>query len=166
MQNKKRGFTLIELLIVIAIIAILAAVAFVALDPLSRFQDARDSARWADVNALISAVRVHQVDNKGLYLDSIKTAAVSTELMIGDGVAVDACNTGCAAVSAATDCVNLTGLVTGGYLGEMPVSPDGDHAGPAWSANYSGYYLLKNPNGSVTVGACESEGGDSIIVTR
>ena len=44
-MEKRRGFTLIELLVVIAIISILAVVVFVALDPVTRFQDARDSRR-------------------------------------------------------------------------------------------------------------------------
>jgi len=176
MQSKKRGlalrnskgFTLIELLIVIAIIAILAAVAFVALDPLSRFQDARDSARWADVNALISAIRVDQVDNKGLYLAEIDAAVVSTEYMIsGDTPAPGAgCDVGCGAfVAGAADCIDLSGLVDDGYLGQMPVSPNGG-AGGAWDNTHSGYYMIKNGNGSVTVGACEAEGDDPIIVTR
>ena len=57
LKSAQRGFTLIELLIVIAIIAILAGVVFVSLDPLQRFLDARDAARWTDVTAVLSAVR-------------------------------------------------------------------------------------------------------------
>ncbi|EKD47532.1 MAG: hypothetical protein ACD_66C00019G0006, partial [uncultured bacterium] len=45
-MRTKKGFTLIELLIVIAIIAILAAAIFVALDPVTRFQEARDARRY------------------------------------------------------------------------------------------------------------------------
>ena len=61
-----KGFTLIELLIVIAIIAILAAVVFVSLDPLTRFQDARDARRWTDVDAVLSAMKLDQVDQGGI----------------------------------------------------------------------------------------------------
>lgn len=60
-----RAFTLIELLIVIAIIAIVAAVVIIALNPLQRFQDARNSQRWQDVTAVVDAVRLYQIDNNG-----------------------------------------------------------------------------------------------------
>ena len=73
MNKKTKGFTLIELLIVIAIIAIIAAVVFVALDPLTRFQDARDASRWSDTAALLSAIKVDQVDNGGSYLTAVQT---------------------------------------------------------------------------------------------
>ena len=128
----RRGFTLIELLIVIAIIAIIAAVAFVALDPLTRFQDSRDAARWADIAALASAIKVDQVDNKGSYAygvqyDTLNVAVVAgTEYMISNATTTTGCNTSaCSAVVATDDCVNLNELVREGYLGALPASPNG-----------------------------------------
>ena len=54
-RSRLQGFTLIELLIVIGIIAVLAAATFVALNPLTRFQDARDARRRTDISAVLSA---------------------------------------------------------------------------------------------------------------
>ena len=149
----KKGFTLIELLIVIAIIAILAAVAFVALDPLTRFRTARDSSRWADISAVLSAIKVQQVDNGGSYLAAITSMATGTVYMIGDGTTgCDAtCNT---TVASSTACVDLSGLVTAGYVGKVPISPNG--AG-TWTASTTGYTLQRDTSGIVTARACEKE---------
>lgn len=166
--KQKKGFTLIELLIVIAIIAIIAAVAFVALDPLTRFKDARDSRRWSDISALMSAIKVDQVDNRGHYLDVVKNipAASSTWVfMIGTGTnGCEGSDTYCDTdVTTTTNCIDLSGLVTDGYLGAIPVSPDGDGA---WYASSTGYTLQKKSNGSLVIRSCESENADEIMVTR
>lgn len=166
-RKSSAGFTLIELLIVIAIISIIAAVVFVALDPLTRFQDARDSSRWSDVSALITAIKVDQVDNGGAYLTEITNMASGTVYMIGTD------STGCddaydagtcdAAIIADDSCVNLSGLVTEGYIGSVPLSPNG--AG-TWTAGITGYTLTRASTGILTVQACESENSDSISIAR
>jgi prepilin-type N-terminal cleavage/methylation domain-containing protein len=163
----KKGFTLIELLIVIAIIAIIAAVIFVALDPLKRFQDSRDSTRWQEVTTILEAIQVDQVDNGGGYITSVLNANVGSVYMISDGanaVGCDDYNTYCDTdVSGDSYCVNLSGLVTEGYMGDVPVSPDGDGT---WSENYTGYTLQKSSTGTITIRACESEGATEIEVLR
>lgn len=152
----KKGFTLIELLIVIAIIAIIAAVVFVALDPLTRFQDARDASRWSDITAVLSAIKVDQVDNKGAYI-----AAVSN---LTDGVyyEIGTCAVGAGACVAKTtdDCANLAGLVTEGYIGAIPTDPS------AGSAVNTDYYIMRAATGIVTIGACAPEGGNAISVSK
>jgi prepilin-type N-terminal cleavage/methylation domain-containing protein len=174
----RRGFTLVELLIVIAIIAILAAVTFVALDPLTRFQDSRNARRWSDVTSILSAIRVDQVDNGGQYQDNIAALTPGTNYMVGtdSGAACDPTTAGvtCAVAIADTNCVDLEdadasdvgageGLVEGGYLWAMPVSPNGVDS---WTTGQTGYYLVVNANNSVTIGACDAEGGATISVTR
>jgi prepilin-type N-terminal cleavage/methylation domain-containing protein len=163
LNSKYRGFTLVELLIVIAILAILAAVAFTALDPLTRFQDARDSSRWTDATALIGAVKLDQVDNGGSYIGTVSALTAGTEYQISDAVTVTGCNTTCPLVAAVDDCVDMSGIVTEGYLGALPVSPNG--AG-TWDSTHTGYYLIRNANNSVTVGSCEAENTTAITVTR
>lgn len=169
-HNNKKGFTLVELLIVIAIIAIIAAVAFVALDPLTRFKDSRDAARWSDVSAMAGAIKVDQVDNKGSYAYGVRYDTSGGALTSGDNYMISnatttaGCNaTGCSAVDEVDDCVNLNELVREGYLGELPISPNGDGS---WTSALTGYYLTYNDNGSVTVSACEAENASSISITR
>ena len=164
MQNFKdqKGFTLIELLIVIAIIAILAAVVFVALDPATRFQDARDTVRSNDAQEILSAVKIDQVDNGGTYLTSIAGTTAGQVYMIG--TATTGCNATCdTAVTSLTNCVDVTGLVTEGYLPEVPVSPTG---ATTWSAGLTGYTLQRDATGVVTVRACESENTTEISASR
>jgi len=170
------GFTLIELLIVIAIIAILAGVVFVSLNPLKRFQDARNSARWTDITAVLSAIKVDQVDNGGSYFTDLARPSGSypatypmRNYMIG--AAVTGCSqsedvplASCPSGATTTDsCISLQELVDQGYLARTPVSPNGVGA---WDSNLSGYYLSRNTNGSVTVGACDAEGSATITVNR
>lgn len=161
----RAGFTLIELLIVIAIIAIIAAVSFVALDPLTRFQDSRDAARWSDATAILSATKLDQIDNGGQYLSSVANATAGEVYMIGtDTTGCDDQNAQCdVAVDGDTNCVDLSGLVTDGYLGEIPVSPNGTGS---WTTGTTGYTLMRSSTGSITIQACESENTDEIRIIR
>ncbi len=165
MSSTRQGFTLIELLIVIAIIAIIAAVAFVALDPLTRFKDARDAHRWSDISAILSAIKIHQVDNRGSYLQAIRDMQADDIYMIGlDTTGCDSYNTNCDVnVASSTACVNIAGLETNGYLGSVPISPDGDGS---WIAGHTGYTLKKSTTGIITVQACESENSNEIKASR
>lgn len=173
-KKRRAGFTLIELLIVMAIIAILASVVFVALDPLKRFQDARDSSRWSDVTAVLSAIKIDQVDNGGSYLSTISSMTAGNVYMIVNGASMvagcDDNNASCDTnVTGDTDCVNLSGMITEGYLGSIPISPtgavtwdDGDAAGEEGT----GYTLERETTGILHVRACESENSTEISISR
>lgn len=161
---KARGFTLIELLIVIGILGIIAAVAFVALDPGTRFKDARDSTRWGDVSAVVDSIKVDQVDNGGSFIAAVETGMEpGTVYMIGSDVT--GCNGyTCDTNATSTDaCVDLSGLVTEGYLSKVPISPNGDGT---WAAGHTGYTIEKATTGIISVYACESENTGSISITR
>ena len=175
----KKGFTLIELLIVIAIIAILAGVVFVSLNPLQRFEDARNAARWTDVTALLSAIKIDQVDNGGQYLDgaagfSVADLVAGENYMIVDNtttVPSSGCNTSCSVVNDGNNCVSLdngtVGLVSEGYLSRIPVSPAGTVTWDSGSfADKTGYYVSRSNNNAITIGACDAEGGETISVNR
>ena len=165
-----KGFTLIELLIVIAIISIIASVVFVSLDPLRRFRDSRDAKRWADITAVLSAIKIDQVDNGGEYMGPIKTITANRVYMITDGNV----GSGCAAANAYcsqdvfddASCVDLSDLRTQGYLGSVPVSPKGSFE---WTSGLTGYTLEKSSTGILTIRACEAEntqGGSEIKAAR
>jgi prepilin-type N-terminal cleavage/methylation domain-containing protein len=159
------GFTLIELLLVVAIIAILAGATFVALDPLERFQDTRDATRSADVTEILSAAKLDQVDREGSYLPAIAGTTAGDVYMIGTDVAAcDAQNADCGTnVTSALHCVDLTALDTGGYLGGVPVSPDGTGA---WTSGITGYTLQRDATGILRIRACEAENTTDISASR
>lgn len=171
-KTNRQGFTLIELLIVMAIISIIAAVVFVALDPLTRFRDSRDAARWTDISALVSAIKIDQVDNGGAYMAAIDAMTPGDVYMITDGAITTGCNAGATEcnIDVTTDasCVDLTGLVTDGYLGKVPTSPNGTgNWGTGTTGNkLTGYTIQKSVTGILTVRACEAENTAEIKVSR
>lgn len=147
-----------ELLIVIAVIIVLAAAVFVALNPAKRFQDSRDARRRSDVDAMLSALKTDQVDNGGTYLASVAALTAGTEYQVG--TAAVGCDSGCTAVTTEAACADLTGLVTEGYLGSVPMDPS------AGTAAETDYYIIRNASGTITVGACDPEGGTAISGAR
>ncbi len=162
------GFTLIELLVVIAVIAILAAVVFVALNPLARFQDARNAQRWSDVNAIISAIKLYQVDNDGAYIEALDDDNLAADLafQIGAGSSC-ADSSSCAGVTLQSNCVDISELYDDGYLPAIPIDPNASGA----TEDETRYYLIKHGSGTITVGACSEEAGSgaaapTIVVTR
>lgn len=164
LKTKNKGFTLIELLIVIAVIAILAAVVFVALDPLTRFKDARDSRRWAEITEVLNAIKVNQIDNGGTYLPAVTAMTAGSVYMIGtDTTGCDAYTCTTSVTTGGANCVDLTQLKTDGYMGSVPISPDG--AG-TWVEGHSGYTLQRAATGIITVRACENENTNEIWVAR
>ncbi len=158
-MREQRGFTLIELLIVIAIIAVLAAAVFVALNPAQRFAESRNAKRWSDVENIITAAKVHQVDNLGTYSPAIVAIGNGTTRIIG--TTGGSCAVACAGavIAPGASCANLEGasdLVTLGYLASTPISPTSS-GGTAWDIARSGYYITKNADGTLTVGACQPD---------
>ncbi len=158
MQRNKQGFTLIELLIVIAVIAILAAAVFVALDPIQRFQDARDSRRANDISNVITAVKTDQVDNGGAYVAAI--AGLTDDLYYVIGTDGSGCNTGCTAQTTQAACADISALVTERYLGSVPMDPS------TGTAAQTDYYISSRANGSIMVGACDPEVEATISLSR
>ena len=150
------GFTLIELLLVIGIIAILASIVIVAVNPTKQLADARDAQRRSDVNTILNAVYQYAIDNNGSLPSCITTT--------GKGVCTGGSNctsydggTGGPASGCDLD------VLTGSYLVNIPVDPSGTPNDD--SVEYTGYDIIRDANGRVTVSSPEAENA-SISVTR
>jgi len=131
---------------------------FVALDPIKRFQEARDSQRWSDVTAAAGAITVDQVDNGGTFVASV--AALTDDLFYVIGTDATGCNTTCTAQTTQVACADLTALVTEGYLGSVPMDPS------TGTAANTDYYMQKSAAGTIAVGACDPEAAAAISVTQ
>ncbi len=142
------GFTLIELLLVIGIIAILASIVIVAINPTKQLGEARNAQRRSDVNAVLQAVYQYAIDNNGALPGNIATS--EAEICDG-GYASETC-TGAGGV-------DLSALV-GTYITAIPRDPQ------ETDTNWTGYYILQDANGRVTVSASGAELDASISVTR
>lgn len=173
------GFTLIELLITIAIVGIIAVVAFVALDPARRFAEARNATRWTDVTAVLDAIKLYSVDQKGSPPWPVTPPASATNRIAESGIRymIGSCNNLVAGsecfggtppvkvcAGAPTGSVNgvygieLTQLTSGtpAYLATLPISQAIPNTA-AWSAVRTGYYIIQNASGGTEIGACDED---------
>lgn len=122
-QSIKRGFTLIELLVVIGILAILLAITLIAINPARQFQQANDTKRSSDVNAILNAVGQYAADNKGALPAGIPDTTAGAAV-IGSGAGqVDICSS----------------LVTQ-YLAALPVDPTTNNGTPITDCAIAGGY--------------------------
>lgn len=154
LNKSQTGFTLIELLVVIGILAVLLAITLIAINPARQFQQANNTQRSSDVNAILNAVWQYAVDNNG---DLTGLAIPATATNIGSAVAD----------------VNLCPNVAPTYIAQLPVDPqtgtwgavdtDGDGCPDAYDTQYE---ILQTAAGRVTVTAPDAEGGTVISVTR
>jgi len=150
----RQGFTLIELLVVIAIIAVLATVVFVALNPTKRLSDSRNARRYSDVETILTAIHEYAIDNGG----SLPTGINATEKQLGS------CLTGGTALcsTAQTACLDLSGgTLLGKYLKTIPDDPN-----QTVGTTTTGYSVVSDTNGIVTVKACSAESGVTITASR
>ncbi len=148
-RSTQKGFTLIELIIVIAIIAVLAGAIFVALDPARRLHESRNARRSSDITNILDAVIKYQVDNEGTHYSTIAALTAGNYYTIG--TCSSGGDSGCTAQTTQAACVDLSGIGSN-YLGVVPKDPS------TGTDAKTDYYLKKDSNGSITVGACDSEG--------
>lgn len=164
MTKHKKGFTLVELIIVIAVIAVIAAAVFVAIDPARRLHEARNGRRASDITNMLDAIVKYQADNQGVHYSAVSAIPAGSYVIIGttaddDGLctaeanAADACANVVSGVGTA-DCADLSAIGTN-YLATVPYDPGEGSAADA------SYYISRNANNSITVGACDEEGEDA-----
>jgi prepilin-type N-terminal cleavage/methylation domain-containing protein len=143
-----RGFTLIELLVVIGILAVLLAITLVAINPQKQFQQANNTQRQSDVNAILNAINQYAVDNKGQL-----PAGITTSSQAISDTAADLCAT-----------------LVPEYIAALPSDPlsasQGAPISDCGAAYDTEYTVVSNGNNRITIAAPNAEQGASISATR
>lgn len=137
------AFTLPEILVVVAILAILALIVIIAIDPVHRFEEARDSRRLSDTQTITSALHQYVIDHRG----ALPAGLDKQERQIGTASAGCALQTDTCHVEHDTDCIDLTAVVDP-YLHGMPLDPDGG------SQEHTRYSVRLGDNNAIVVKAC------------
>jgi type II secretory pathway pseudopilin PulG len=150
-HRAQASLALHEVLLVVAVSAILSGIAIIAISPGKNLGDMRNSQRSTDVGTILNGVYQYSLDKNGVLPSGISTTA--TEI----------CATG---ASSCTGLVDLTALTTGGkYLVSIPKDPRCG-TGVVCSTNGTGYKIVKDANGRVTVNAPSAEQNKTISVTK
>lgn len=161
-NKNQKGFTLIELLVVIGILAILLAIVLIAINPARQFQQANDTKRRSDVQAILNAIGSYAADNKG---------ALPAGIPVAPTPAVDpgTTQTICHSLLGAGDTSNATGAV---YISALPTDPSSGGSAnvtscPATGGTATGYTVQQDSAGRVTVSAPSTQlASPAISVTR
>jgi prepilin-type N-terminal cleavage/methylation domain-containing protein len=155
---KQKGFTLIELLVVIGILGILLAIVLIAINPAAQFAQANNTARTNDVNTILNAIHQYAADHKGILPPS---ASAVTYPVAPDETAVEISKAG----------VDICAAISPDYVSLLPTDPDSDANGVAvadCSSGYvTGYYILKDASGRITISAplAESVRGTAPVIS-
>ncbi len=118
LHQKNKGFTLIELLVVIAIIAILSTIISVMFS--SARVKAKDTVRKADLNSVKTALELYANDHNGTYPSTIPPGQTTPQVL-----GLNGCNTWTSNQTTSATSAWIPGLVSGGYISQLPHDPDG-----------------------------------------
>jgi len=147
-MKKRKGFTLIELLIVIGIIAVLMSIAIVAINPGRQFAKANNARRWGDVSAIVDAISIRVIEEKGNW-----NPPAGCEVLPTDGVAHPLAYDGPGAGDDAN--VDICSCIVTEYIGTMPLDPTDGTAptAPPCTGYDTGYEITGTTTGRIKISA-------------
>ena len=156
-KKYNRGFTLLEILLVVAAISILACIVILALNPSKQLGDTRNSQRRSDVTTIINAVYQYSIDNNGNFPTGLDSVGSSAQVLGTESSGLDST---CGATTTVATGLNLLSQLTPTYIVGIPQDPT------SGTASNTDYYIDKDGDGRIIVGACDPEQSAVIEVKR
>lgn len=151
----RHGFAnLINLIVTVAVIAVLATAAFVWIDPIARIGVASDRKRAQDIAILKNALAQYTSENKGALpvlgaITANKKVICSTQT--GSNLTCDGETQLCLTIDD-SDFLNK-------FITAIPVDPD------KTSTADTGYFLKKDSDNKLVIGACSQYGTNPVVAT-
>jgi len=155
-KTQQKGFTLLEVLLVIALIAVLAGIVIVAINPAKQLAEGRNTQRRSDVTTILDATYQYAIDHAG-GIPAIDAVTGTSQVI---GTATTGCDTICAGQTTTAACLDLTSYLLPTYIVAIPFDPSTGSAAKTY------YYINKDANNRVTVGACSAENSATISVSK
>jgi len=152
-RASQSGFTLVQLIVTVSVVVALGAAAFIWIDPVVKIGKAKDERRRHDVLIVAKAINDYANDHNGVLpvLGEVTTAKkVFCETQGGSLLS-------CGADS--QYCLKADSQFLADFLPQLPLDPD------KTAGTDTGYYLQKDANNKLVVGACTQYGSTAITHT-
>lgn len=151
--KSQTGFTLVQLIITSTIIVILGTAAYIWIDPVAKIGQAKNERRRHDVMIIANAINDYANNHKGVLPI---LGAVTTDKKVlceSQGGSLLTCG------ASSQYCLKVDSKFLLDFLPQLPLDPDK-------TANTdTGYYLQKDSNNKLVVGACSQYGSTAITYT-
>lgn len=142
-SRQSTGFTLAELVIVVAVLTILAAAVFFWIDPAAKIGTAKDRKRQHDVLVIANAFSDYAQKHRGA-LPILGAVTTNPKVLCSSQSGNNLTCGGSSQLCLKIDDQNFYDK----YLAQLPVDPD------KTDATDTGYYLQKDANDNLIIGAC------------
>jgi len=148
---ERRGLTLIEIVVVIAIIAILMGVYFLVANPAGQLAGARNNRRSTDLQAIMLGIKQNIADQGTGQFGCTSGSIPTTATIMGSGAGK----------------YNIAPCLVPTYLSVMPYDPSASSSYYNSVSDYNtGYSILINASGTVTLAAPSAELGKTVNLSR
>ena len=138
-----REIPLYKLILILALIFILLTILFLLINPEQLMRNRRNNIRTEDIQKIHIAIDEYELENSKIYPEIAKINIGSIHVI---GLCTEKGETGCTAKTTHEKCIDLSGLME-----KVPKDP---FSGTDLKTDY---YLRKNEDGTITIGACDSE---------